>query len=666
MTYLKCAAVTVQKAVRHRAARRVLQQLLQKAQAAAQTKEEEAAKKASPPGKMMLRDRGLNDLAKFARRCAKKARRVTAKAHDVGAAVASLAVPELGWSAETGAACLAVQMAWRRHCARRQLVLKIMARADAMQDPLRARTVPGLPERPFKPVVMNVEILRPRVACAVRLATKLSALPLVRSWDVLARTWAELRRAYPQLDSDPELARQCQRLAAADEVIVEVRRVQSQRASDAVLERRGVHMAKEGAKVQARMPACDAIAQWHRKMAPQPSLTQDVAVPLAGATPKAEETTDREVSPKPLGPMARDAAMVQPSLTRESVAAFPRELQQAHLGELLFPRVLQLVTERGRTDHGVAAKAVGMLLELPIDEVIELVNSPAQLAARMNEACSALDGVSAASRVSLADEGESVASHAPPPPNGAEADTVDDQAECVEARLARRLAAMEAEDDAEEEARAAKAAAAIKIQRAQRSLWVRRREANPSAMGPRSIANYSRKLVRGVGWVLSAAQVWERGLRRFNGVATAKKKQETWRKNNPREWEQQVEAATLRCAPAIHTASAAETAVAAASVAAATTEAAAAAAVAGAEETTAAATAVEAAAAAAEAVAAVVARLVALAIVQQSRPQWKVVLEMSRYMTIPGAAVNWAEKSETLFKLAWAREDERRAAAGAG
>ena len=183
MTYLKCAAVTVQKAVRRLAARRVLQQLLQKAQAAAQTKEEEAAKKVSPPGKMMLRDRGLNDLAKFARRSAKKARRATAKAHDVGAAVASLTVPEPGWSAETEAACLAVQMAWRRHCARRQLVLKIVARADAMQDPLRTRTVSCLPERPSKPVVMNVEILRPRVACAVRLATKLNAGRELR-WDV--------------------------------------------------------------------------------------------------------------------------------------------------------------------------------------------------------------------------------------------------------------------------------------------------------------------------------------------------------------------------------------------------------------------------------------------------------------------------------------------------
>ena len=182
MTYLKCAAVTVQKAVRRLAARRVLQQLLQKAQAAAQTKEEEAAKKVSPPGKMMLRDRGLNDLAKFARRSAKKARRATAKAHDVGAAVASLTVPEPGWSAETEAACLAVQMAWRRHCARHQLVLKIVARADVMQDPLRARTVPGQ-VRPFKPVVMNVEILRPRVACAVRLATKLNAGRELR-WDV--------------------------------------------------------------------------------------------------------------------------------------------------------------------------------------------------------------------------------------------------------------------------------------------------------------------------------------------------------------------------------------------------------------------------------------------------------------------------------------------------
>ena len=133
MTYLKCAAVTVQKAVRRLAARRVLQQLLQKAQAAAQTKEEEAAKKVSPPGKMMLRDRGLNDLAKFARRSAKKARRVTAKAHDVGAAVASLTVPEPGWSAETEAACLAVQMAWRRHCARRQLVLKKKCRAQGLR-----------------------------------------------------------------------------------------------------------------------------------------------------------------------------------------------------------------------------------------------------------------------------------------------------------------------------------------------------------------------------------------------------------------------------------------------------------------------------------------------------------------------------------------------------
>ena len=43
MTYLKCAAVTVQKAVRRLAARRVLQQLLHETQAAAETKEEEAA-----------------------------------------------------------------------------------------------------------------------------------------------------------------------------------------------------------------------------------------------------------------------------------------------------------------------------------------------------------------------------------------------------------------------------------------------------------------------------------------------------------------------------------------------------------------------------------------------------------------------------------------------
>ena len=50
---------------------------------------------------------------------------------------------------------------------------------------------------------------------------------------------------------------------------------------------------------------------------------------------------------------------------------------------------------------------------------------------------------------------------------------------------------------------------------------------------------------------------------------------------------------------------------------------------------------------------------------QKATANWKVVLEMSRYMTIPGAAVDWAEKSERLFKLAWAREDERRAAAGA-
>ena len=54
------------------------------------------------------------------------------------------------------------------------------------------------------------------------------------------------------------------------------------------------------------------------------------------------------------------------------------------------------------------------------------------------------------------------------------------------------------------------------------------------------------------------AQVWERGLRRFNRVATAQRKQETWRKNHPKEWEQLVEAATLRRAPAIHTAHAAK------------------------------------------------------------------------------------------------------------
>ena len=180
--------------MRRLAARRVLQQLLHETQAAAETKEEEAAKKASGPSKLVLRDKGLRDLAKFARRSAKKARRLVAKAekspadkvaaeHNVAAAMASRAVPEPGWSAETEAACLAVQMAWRRHCARRQLVLKIVARADAMQDPLRARTVPGLPERPFKPVLMNVEILRPRVACAVRLATKLNAGRELR-WDV--------------------------------------------------------------------------------------------------------------------------------------------------------------------------------------------------------------------------------------------------------------------------------------------------------------------------------------------------------------------------------------------------------------------------------------------------------------------------------------------------
>ena len=199
----------------------------------------------------------------------------------------------------------------------------------------------------------------------------------------------------------------------------------------------------------------------------------------------------------------RTAALAVFDRLQESVAAFPRKLQKAHLGELLFPRVLQFVTERGRTNHGDAAKAVGMLLELPLDEIIDLVNSPAKLAARVNEACGVLDEVSSLGFV--VDKGESVASQAPPPPNGATADIVDDQAEGAEARLARRLAAMEAEEDAEEEARAAKAAAAIKIQRAQRSLWVRRREANPSAMGPRSIANYSRKLVRGVGWVQCAA-----------------------------------------------------------------------------------------------------------------------------------------------------------------
>ena len=80
MTYLKCAAVTVQKAVRRLAARRVLQQLLHETQAAAETKEEEAAKKASGPSKLVLRDKGLRDLAKFARRSAKKARRLVAKA----------------------------------------------------------------------------------------------------------------------------------------------------------------------------------------------------------------------------------------------------------------------------------------------------------------------------------------------------------------------------------------------------------------------------------------------------------------------------------------------------------------------------------------------------------------------------------------------------------
>ena len=501
MTHLKCAAVKIQKVVCGFVVRRILQQ------AAAQTKEEEAAKKASGPGKTVLRDKGLSDQALFAKRSERKARKAKAKAekqslaNKVGAEP-GLAVPQPEWSAKTEAACLAVQMAWRRHCARRQLVLKIVARADAMQDPLRARTVPGLPEKPLRPVVLNVEILCPRVACAVKLATKLSALPLARSWDVRARTWAELRRAYPQLDSDPGLARRCQRLAAAEEVIVEPRRAQSQRASDAALERRGVHAAKEAAEVKDRMCACDAIEQWHRKMAPQPSLAQDVAVPAAGAAPRVDETTYHEVSPKPSGQMAEGATMVQPSVTRESVAAFPRKLQKAHLGELLFPRVLQFVTERGRTNHGDAAKAVGMLLELPLDEIIDLVNSPAKLAARVNEACGVLDEVS--SLGFLVDKGESVASQAPPPPNGAKADIVDDQAEGAEARLARRLAAMEAEDDAEEEARATKAAAAIKIQRAQRSLWVRRREANPSAMGPGSIANYSRKLMRGVGWVQGA------------------------------------------------------------------------------------------------------------------------------------------------------------------
>eukprot|EP00908_Phaeocystis_cordata_P020819 Transcript_32484.p1 GENE.Transcript_32484~~Transcript_32484.p1 ORF type:complete len:534 (-),score=81.32 Transcript_32484:1101-2702(-) len=80
MTYLKCAAVTVQKAVRRLAARRVLQQLLHETQAAAETKEEEAAKKASGISKLVLRDKGLRDLAKFARRSAKKARRLVAKA----------------------------------------------------------------------------------------------------------------------------------------------------------------------------------------------------------------------------------------------------------------------------------------------------------------------------------------------------------------------------------------------------------------------------------------------------------------------------------------------------------------------------------------------------------------------------------------------------------
>ena len=134
------------------AARRVLQQLLQEAQAAAQTKEEEAAKKASGPNKAVLKDKALSDQALFAKRCERKARKAKAKAekqslaNKVGAEP-GLAVPQPEWSAKTEAACLAVQMAWRRHCARRQLVLKIVARADAMQDPLRARTVPGLPER---------------------------------------------------------------------------------------------------------------------------------------------------------------------------------------------------------------------------------------------------------------------------------------------------------------------------------------------------------------------------------------------------------------------------------------------------------------------------------------------------------------------------------------
>ena len=234
------AATKIQKAMRSFVWRRVFRGMVQQVQAAAQAKEEAAAK-------AVLKDKALSDLALFAKRSERKrsernalalalrkrserkARKAKAKAekqslaNKVGAKP-GLAVPQPEWSAKTEAACLAVQMAWRRHCARRQLVLKIVARADAMQDPLRARTVPGLPEKPLRPVVLNVEILCPRVACAVKLATKLSALPLARSWDVRARTWAELRRAYPQLDSDPGLARRCQRLAAAEEVIVEPRR----------------------------------------------------------------------------------------------------------------------------------------------------------------------------------------------------------------------------------------------------------------------------------------------------------------------------------------------------------------------------------------------------------------------------------------------------------
>jgi polyadenylate-binding protein len=112
-----------------------------------------------------------------------------------------------------------------------------------------------------------------------------------------------------------------------------------------------------------------------------------LAEPLSHGRPsRAARIRSRARSfPPPLRSLARALVVAQPAepITPASLAAAPPEQQKQILGERLFPLIAAL-------EPMLAGKITGMLLEMDNGELLNLLESPEALSAKIKEAMSVL------------------------------------------------------------------------------------------------------------------------------------------------------------------------------------------------------------------------------------------------------------------------------------